>query len=412
MVLVKNIEHLIGITQNSDVIKKGSNQNDVDQLNHAFLIIKNGRIHDFGTMNLCPPENEFETIYEANHQTVLPCFIDTHTHFVFAKSRSNEFEMRLSGKSYQEIADAGGGILNSAKALAQICEEQLFQQTKILIQEAVKNGTGAFEIKSGYGLDLENELKMLRVIQKLKKELNVEIKSTFLGAHALPTTHTNQADNYIKDVCKEFLPVVAKNNLADYVDIFCEKGYFSADHLEQLLSAAKDYDLKGKVHVNQFSSIGGIQKAVKHNALTVDHLEIMYDEDIAALKNSQTIPVGLPVCSLFLDIPYTPARQIIDNDIPLVLASDFNPGSSPSFNMNLVFNLACSQMKMTVNEAFNAITYNAAFAIESQQEIGSIQKGKKANLIFTKQNFQLVDFPYWVGRNIIDRVWIEGVASV
>lgn len=404
--LLINIEQLIGVTRISDHIKKGKEQGVVAIQHLAFLWIKDGIIEDFGPMELCPKLDADVEILDLKNKSVLPCFIDSHTHFVFAESRSAEFEMRLMGKTYQEIAASGGGILNSAEKITKISENQLICQTEKLVNEAISMGTGAMEIKSGYGLFEAEELKMLRVIDALRKQMNIPIKSTFLAAHAIPLTFQNNADGYVDYMINEVLPKVAAQKLANYIDVFCETGYFTPEQMKKILFAGANFQLKSKVHVNQFSSIGGVQVAVEAKSLTVDHLEVMTETDIQILKKSQTIAVALPICSLFLDIPYTPVRRLINEGIPIVLASDFNPGSSPSYNLSLAFHLACSQMKLNVNEAFNALTYNAAFALELQHEMGSIQKGKRANLIITKEGFDLVDFPYWVGRNIIEDVLV------
>lgn len=404
--LLINIEQLIGVTRISDHIKKGKEQGVVAIQHLAFLWIKDGIIEDFGPMELCPKLDADVEILDLKNKSVLPCFIDTHTHFVFAESRSSEFEMRLMGKTYQEIAASGGGILNSAEKIAKISENQLIYQTEKLVNEAISMGTGAMEIKSGYGLFEAEELKMLRVIDALRKQMNIPIKSTFLAAHAIPLTFQNNADCYVDYMINEVLPKVAAQKLANYIDVFCETGYFTPEQMKKILLAGANFQLKSKVHVNQFSSIGSVQVAVEAKSLTVDHLELMTETDIQILKKSQTIAVALPICSLFLDIPYTPVRRLITEGIPVVLASDFNPGSSPSYNLSLAFHLACSQMKLNVNEAFNALTYNAAFALELQHEMGSIQKRKRANLIITKEWFDLVDFPYWVGRNIIEDVLV------
>ena len=291
-----------------------------------------------------------------------------------------------------------------AKIFSQMSEQQLFDAAQKRLEQAIKQGTGAIEIKSGYGLSLKSELKMLRVIKVLKQLSPIPIKSTFLGAHALPLEYKNNKKGYIDLVCNTMLPAIAEENLADYIDIFCESGYFDLDDLEHVLKAGNNYGLKSKVHVNQFTSFGAVELAVKYNALTVDHLEVMEETDYLALEKGNTLAVGLPLCSLFLDIPYTPAKDLINRSIPLVLASDFNPGSSPSSNLNLAFGLACSQMKITVEEAFNALTYNAAFALDLQNELGSIEVGKKANLIITKPANGLEDIPYWFGESLIESV--------
>ena len=401
-IILKNIKQLIGITENSDTIKKGKAQGEVKTLENAYLIVRNNIIESFGPMSECP-ELSMDS-HDCAGRLVLPMYVDSHTHLIFAESRSGEMKMRLHGKSYQEIAEAGGGILNSAAKLHAMSEQQLYEEAQERMGNVIKQGTGAIEIKSGYGLNIEDEMKMLRVIRVLKSLSPIPIKATFLGAHALPTAFKNNKDAYMYLVTKEMLPRIAGEGLADYIDIFCETGYFSLDDLKQVIEAGDKYGLKAKVHVNQFSSFGAVKMACEMGALSVDHLEIMNEDDYSALASSNTIATGLPLCSLFLDIPYTPGRQLIDKNIPLAIASDFNPGSSPSSNLNLAFGLACSQMKLTPEEAFNALTYNAAFAMEVQNEVGSIQVGKKANLIVTKPANGLEDIPYWFGDSMIGSV--------
>ena len=401
-IILKNIKQLIGITENSDTIKKGKAQGEVKTLENAYLIVRNNIIESFGPMSECP-ELSMDS-HDCAGRLVLPMYVDSHTHLIFAESRSGEMKMRLHGKSYQEIAEAGGGILNSAAKLHAMSEQQLYEEAQERMGNVIKQGTGAIEIKSGYGLNIEDEMKMLRVIRVLKSLSPIPIKATFLGAHALPTAFKNNKDAYMYLVTKEMLPRIAGEGLADYIDIFCETGYFSLDDLKQVIEAGDKHGLKAKVHVNQFSSFGAVKMACEMGALSVDHLEIMNEDDYSAVASSNTIATGLPLCSLFLDIPYTPGRQLIDKNIPLAIASDFNPGSSPSSNLNLAFGLACSQMKLTPEEAFNALTYNAAFAMEVQNEVGSIQVGKKANLIVTKPANGLEDIPYWFGDSMIGSV--------
>ena len=401
-IILKNIKQLIGITENSDTIKKGKAQGEVKTLENAYLIVRNNIIESFGPMSECP-ELSIDS-HDCAGRLVLPMYVDSHTHLIFAESRSGEMKMRLHGKSYQEIAETGGGILNSAAKLHAMSEQQLYEEAQERMGNVIKQGTGAIEIKSGYGLNIEDEMKMLRVIRVLKSLSPIPIKATFLGAHSLPTAFKNNKDAYMYLVTKEMLPRIAGEGLADYIDIFCETGYFSLDDLKQVIEAGDKYGLKAKVHVNQFSSFGAVKMACEMGALSVDHLEIMNEDDYSALASSNTIATGLPLCSLFLDIPYTPGRQLIDKNIPLAVASDFNPGSSPSSNLNLAFGLACSQLKLTPEEAFNALTYNAAFAMEVQNEVGSIQVGKKANLIVTKPANGLEDIPYWFGDSMIGSV--------
>lgn len=400
--ILKNIKQLIGITENSNQPKAGKSQGELSTIDNAYVVIKNGIIDDFGPMHECPSTHLTE--HDCSGKLVLPMYVDSHTHLVFAESRSGEMNMRLHGKSYQEIAEAGGGILNSAAKLSKLSEQQLYDAAQIRLEQAIKQGTGAIEIKSGYGLTIEDEMKMLRVIRVLKQISPIPVKATFLGAHALPTEFKNNKDAYMYLVTNEMLPRIAGEGLADYIDIFCETGYFDLNDLKQIIEAGDKHGLKAKVHVNQFSSFGAVKMACEMGALSVDHLEVMTKDDYTALKKSNTIATGLPLCSLFLDIPYTPGRKLIDENIPLAIASDFNPGSAPSSNLNLAFGLACSQMKLTPEEAFNALTYNAAFAMELQDEVGSIQVGKKANLIITKPAIGLEDIPYWFGDNMIGSV--------
>ena len=400
--VLTNIKQLIGITENSTTVKKGKTQGEVQVLDNAYLVIRNGIIQDFGPMSECPSTEL--THHDCSQKLVMPMYVDSHTHLVFANIRSDEMKMRLHGKSYQEIADAGGGIINSAKKLHDMSEQQLYDDAHLRLEQVIKSGTGAIEIKSGYGLNIEDEMKMLRVIRVLKQLSPIPIKSTFLGAHAVPEEFKNNKAAYMYIVCNEMLPRIAGENLADFIDIFCETGYFDLDDLKQIIEAGDKYGIKAKVHVNQFNSFGAVQLACTHGALSVDHLEVMKEGDYIALEQSNTLATALPLCSLFLDIPYTPGKDLIKRNIPLVIASDFNPGSAPSSNLNLAFGLACSQMKLTPEEAFNALTYNAAFAMEVQDEVGSIQIGKKANLIITKPANGLEDIPYWFGESLISSV--------
>jgi imidazolonepropionase len=401
-ILLKNIKQLIGITENSDTIKKGKAQGEVQTLENAYLIVRNNIIQSFGPMSECP-ELSMDS-HDCAGKLVLPMYVDSHTHLIFAESRSDEMKMRLHGKTYQEIAATGGGILNSAAKIHSMSEQRLYDDAQERMGNVIKQGTGAIEIKSGYGLTIEDEMKMLRVIRILKQLSPIPVKATFLGAHALPTAFKKNKAAYMYLVTNEMLPRIAGEGLADYIDIFCETGYFDLDDLKQLIEAGDKHGLKAKVHVNQFSSFGAVKMACEMGALSVDHLEVMKDEDYVALASSNTIATGLPLCSLFLDIPYTPGRTLIDKNIPLAIASDFNPGSAPSSNLNLAFGLACSQMKLTPEEAFNALTYNAAFAMEVQDQVGSIQVGKKANLIITKPANGLEDIPYWFGDSMIGSV--------
>ncbi len=406
-VLIKNIKSLYGIIQNVSIQKKsGTEMNMLDSIDNAYLLITDGIIKDFGVMNDLP-ETTAEVI-DANNGYVLPCFIDSHTHIVYAKSREEEFVMRIKGKSYEEISEAGGGILNSAGKLQAMSEDELFESAKARLFEVIKFGTGAIEIKSGYGLTVEDELKMLRVIKRLKAISPITIKATFLGAHAIPTEYKQNREAYINLVLNDMLPKVAAENLAEYCDVFCDQGFFTVDETERILIAAKQYGLKAKIHGNELGYTGGVQVAVKHQALSVDHLEYTGEAEITSLKNGNTMPVGLPNCSFFLGIPYAPGRQIIDAGLPFCLASDYNPGSSPNGRMSFVVSLACTQMKLTPEEAINATTINGAYALELSHTHGSITKGKLGNVIITKQIPSLAFIPYSFGVDLIETVIING----
>ena len=376
-------------------------------LNDAYLIIENNLIISFGLMTNCPMEFYDKTV-DAAGKIVLPSWCDSHTHLVYAGNRTQEFVDRINGLTYEEIANKGGGILNSADNLNLISEQELYNQSKARLEIITKLGTGAVEIKSGYGLTLSSEIKMLRVIKKLSENYGIKIKATLLAAHAYPIEYKNNHQGYIDLIINEIMPIVASENLAEFIDVFCELNYFSTQETNQILEAANKYGLIPKIHVNQFNSIGGIDIAVKNNALTVDHLEVLSDNDLAILKNSQTMPVALPSCSYFLSIPYTPARKIIDSGLPLALATDFNPGSSPSGNMNFVVATACIKMKMTPEEAINAATINGAFAMNISDTHGSITIGKVANLIITKPLQSYNELAYEFAHNLIDIVILNG----
>lgn len=405
--LIKNIQELLQVRETSVSKVSGAEMAVLPTIKNAFLIIKDNLIADFGSMeNL--PEIKVDKVINAAGRVVLPTWCDSHTHIVYAGNREQEFVDRINGFTYEEIANRGGGILNSAKKLNETSEEEIYEQSKLRLEEVMHLGTGAVEIKSGYGLTIEGELKMLRVIKKLAQNYPISIKATFLGAHAFPTHYKENKAGYIDEIITKMLPEIAQNKLADYVDVFCESGYFSVEETEKIMQAGIEFGLKPKIHVNQFNSIGGIRAGVKFNALSVDHLEIMNPEDIEALKGTETMPVALPSCSYFLSIPYTPAREMIKAGLPLALATDFNPGSTPSGNMNFVVATACIKMKMTPEEAINAATINGAYAMGLSETHGSITKGKKANLIVTKPISSYYQIPYAFGSNLIEDVIIEG----
>jgi imidazolonepropionase len=405
-VLFKNIKELIQVREIAIDFLSGKEMNVLPTLKNAFLLVENGLITDFGFMEDCP-DIEIKTI-DATGKMILPSWCDSHTHIVYAGNREDEFVDRINGLSYKEIADNGGGILNSAKRLQTTSEEDLYNQSKVRLEEIIQLGTGAVEIKSGYGLTKDAELKMLRVIRKLKEKYPIEIKATFLGAHALPENYKDNKSGYLQMLINDILPTIQRENLADFIDIFCETGYFSVADTQQILDAGKKYGLVGKIHVNQFTAIGGIQVGIENGVLSVDHLEEMRSEDIEALKNTKTMPVSLPSCSYFLSIPFTPARKMIDAGLPLALATDYNPGSTPSGNMNFVVATACIKMKMTPEEAINAATINGAYAMNLQDKVGTITKGKLANLILTQKINSYNFIPYSFGNNCIEKVFLKG----
>ncbi|GGK47851.1 MULTISPECIES: imidazolonepropionase [Flavobacteriaceae] len=405
--LFKNIKELIQVREQPVSFLAGAEMKLLPTIKNAFLLVENGIIADFGKMEKCPTILVDEII-DTTGKMMLPSWCDSHTHIVYAGNREGEFVDRINGLSYEEIATNGGGILNSAKKLQETSEEDLYQQSKIRLEEVIQLGTGAIEIKSGYGLTVEAELKMLRIIKRLKENYSIPIKATFLGAHALPSKYKNNKQAYLQLLVDEILPVIAKEKLADYIDIFCETGYFTVADTESILKAGKKYGLIPKIHVNQFNAIGGVQAGVNFNALSVDHLEVMRNEDIEALKNTNTMPVALPSCSYFLSIPYTPARKMLDAGLPLALATDYNPGSTPSGNMNFVVSTACIKMKMTPEEAINAATINGAYAMGLEKKVGSITIGKQANLILTKPINSYSFIPYSFGNHQIEKIYLKG----
>jgi len=407
--LITNIQQLINTREESTLLR-GPALAELPSIEDAFLLIDDGSIADYGPMyelELKVPHLPKHVI-DAQDQFILPAWCDSHTHLVFARSREEEFIDKIRGMSYADIAAKGGGILNSARRLNETSEDELFYSAWKRLEEVSRLGTGAIEIKSGYGLTVEGELKMLRVIKKLKEKSGLSIRSTFLGAHTYPLEYKENHEGYIDLIINEMLPVIAKEKLADYIDVFCETGFFSAEEMDRICRAGMQYGLKPKLHVNQLNSIGGIETAVKLNALSVDHLETMTDDDVDKLTSSPVIGTLLPTAAFFLRMNYQPARTLIDNGCAIALASDYNPGSSPSGNMNFVVALSCIQMKMQPEEAINAATLNGAFAMELEKELGSISIGKKANLIFTKPVPSIAYLPYSFGNNLIDKVMING----
>jgi len=407
-ILFKHIKELVQVRKEAVVFMAGKQMKELPTLKNAFLLIEDGKITDFGSMEACPTIATDEVI-DVTGKMILPSWCDAHTHIVYAGNREAEFVDRINGLSYEAIANKGGGILNSAKQLNETSEEEIYLQSKIRLEEIIGLGTGAVEIKSGYGLTVEGELKMLRVIQKLKANYPIEIKATFLGAHAIPAAFKGNKDGYLQMLIDELLPKIAAEKLASFIDIFCETGYFTVEDTELILAAGKKYGLVPKINVNQFTAIGGVQVGVKYNALSVDHLEVMRPEDVEVLKGTPTMPIALPSCSYFLSIPYTPARTMIDAGLPLALATDYNPGSTPSGNMNFVVATACIKMNMTPEEAINAATINGAYAMGLSNEVGSISIGKQANLILTKNIPSYAFIPYSFGNPAIEKVYLKGV---
>lgn len=407
--LIQHIKQLVN-TREENQLLRGAALAHLPVIEDAFVLIEDGIIAEYGHMyelELKVPQLP-QHIIDADGQFVLPAWCDSHTHIVFAKTREDEFIDKLKGMSYADIAAKGGGILNSANKLHDATEDELFNSAWKRLEELIKLGTGAIEIKSGYGLTVQGELKMLRVIKKLKEKSNLSIKSTFLGAHTYPLAYKENHQGYINSIINEMLPVIAAEKLADYIDCFCETGFFSPQEMETICKAGTSFGLKPKLHVNQLNSIGGIESAINLNALSVDHLETMTDNDIKLLSSSGTIGTLLPSAAFFLRMPFQPARQLIDAGCAIALATDYNPGSSPSGNMNFVIALSCIQMKMLPEEAINAATINGAYAMELQHESGSITIGKKASLIFTKPIPSLAYLPYSFGNNLIDKVMING----
>ncbi len=398
-----NISLLAG-TGNSIEYIRGKNLAELPVIENAYLIIEKDEIADFGEMkDFTGEKNDIEP-----GTIILPCWCDSHTHLVFAGSREGEFIDKINGLTYAEIAAKGGGILNSAEKLNNSTEDELFNQAWKRLTDVSKTGTGAIEIKSGYGLTIEGELKMLRVIKRLKEKSNLKIKATFLAAHTYPSIYKDDHEAYIDLIIREMLPVIGREKLADYIDVFCEKGFFSPEEMNTICTAGKEYGLKSKIHVNQLNSIGGIEAGIELDAISMDHLETLTDRDIALLGKFEGAATLLPSAAFFLRMNMQPARTLIDANAAVTLASDYNPGSSPSGNMNFVIALACIQMKMLPEEAINAATINGACAMEIQNEYGSISAGKKANLIFTKPVPSLAYLPYSFGSNLVDKVMIRG----
>jgi len=405
--LITNIKGLVGVHPHDKKVLRGEALSVLPVLENAWIRLENGRIRDFGTMAGLPADLS-ETPYSAQGCYVFPSWCDSHTHVVFAASREEEFAMKIAGKSYEEIAAAGGGILNSAQKLANASEDDLFARAAQRIKDMIRLGTGALEIKSGYGLSVESELKMLRVIKRLKAAFPIPIKASLLAAHTYPTAYKDDHEGYIQLIQNELLPQVAAEGLADYMDVFCERGFFTVDETDRLLSAAAVYGLKPKIHANQLSVSGGVQVGIKHQAVSVDHLEETDEAVMNALAGADTIATLLPSCSFYLNIPFANAKGLLAANAAVALASDYNPGSTPSGNMNFVVSLACIKLKMTPEQAINAATLNGAAAMEMSDEAGSIAIGKRANLFITREMPSLAYLPYSFGQPQVETVILNG----
>lgn len=404
--LIRNIRTLVQVREQVEGPVRGSDMARLPCIDDAWLLVRQGNIVDYGPMSTCPPDPD--AVIDATGRLVLPAWVDAHTHLVFARTREEEFVDRIRGLTYEQIAAKGGGILNSARRLADTPEDQLFEDAMHRLDEVAATGTGAVEIKSGYGLSLEGELKMLRVIQRLKEAHRLTVRATFLGAHAIPIEYKADREAYMQLLLHEMLPAISAEGLADFIDVFCERNYFTSEEMVRIIEAGARFGLRAKVHVNQFNSIGGIAAAVAHGALSVDHLEVMTDDDLTVLVGSSTMPTVLPSCSFFLGIPYAPARRMLDAGLPLCLATDYNPGSTPSGNMPFVLSLACIKLRLLPEEAINAATLNAAHALGLAHELGSITRGKKAHLIISRPMDSIARIPYDFGSNPVWKTLVKG----
>ncbi len=410
-ILLENIKELVQVVEGPVQFRAGSEMQKLTTIKNAFLIIRDEVIEEFGRMDQLKEkymDDDLLVEIDCTNRLVYPSFCDSHTHLVFPQSREQEFVSRIKGISYEEIAKQGGGILNSAKKLHEMTEEELYYDAMIRISDVMKMGTGAIEIKSGYGLNTEDELKMLRVIRRLREDSPICIRSTFLGAHAIPEKYKSNVSKYVDLVINEMIPRVAAEELADFIDVFCEKGFFSQQDTDRILMAGLKYGLRPKIHANELGFSGGVQVGVKYNALSVDHLEYIGDEEIALLKNTETMPTVLPGSAFFLSLPLSPVRKMIDAGLPIALASDFNPGSSPSGSMSFISSLGCIKYNMLPEEVINATTLNSAYAMGVSDSLGSISKGKIANLFITSEASGIESLPYFFGTNMIETVIING----
>ena len=406
--LIKNIKELVQVEENIREKVCGKDMSELNTIKNAFLITEDDKILDFGEMNSLKEENA-DIIIDATNRLVFPSFCDSHTHLVYSGSREIEYIDKIKGLSYEEIAERGGGILNSAKRLQEATEDELYEDAQKRLDEIIRMGTGAVEIKSGYGLNTESELKMLRVIKRLKENSPLTIKSNFLGAHGVPMEYRGRQGDFVDLIINEMIPLVAKDNLADFIDVFCDKGFFTVEETDRILTQGRKYGMRPKIHANELDYSGGIQVAVKHNALSCDHLEFVGKEEIECLKNSETMPTVLPGAAFFLNMKLSPVREMMNAGLPVAMASDFNPGSSPSGNMQTIVSFACVNYRMTPQEAFNATTINSAYAMGISKTHGSIAKGKTANFYITKEIPNLEYMPYYYGINKVERVFLNGV---
>ena len=409
--LIVNIKELVGIEEQGRLLKRGKEMAEAGRIKNAFLLIKGKKIADYGPMDSEAGRKylaENHRVYDVKGSVVMPAFCDSHTHLVYANSRELEFVDKIRGLSYEEIAKRGGGILNSAKATAAASEDELYDMAQQRLDEVMRMGTGAIEIKSGYGLTTESELKLLRVIRRLKENSPLTIKSNFLGAHGIPMEYRGHQEDYVDLVINEMIPLVAAEDLADFIDVFCDQGFFTVEDTERILMAGIKYGMRPKIHANEMAISGGVQVGVKYGAISVDHLEQMGDAEIEALKDTETMPTVLPGCAFFLNLPLSPARKMIDAGLPVAMASDFNPGTSPSGNMQLILSMACIRYRLTPEEALNATTLNTAYAMGVSDEVGSITKGKLANLIITQPMTQLEFMPYYYGANKVAKMILNG----
>jgi len=405
--LIKNIKELVQVEDNPKLKVCGKDMSELKTIKNAYLLIENDKIIDFGPMQSIEEFNP-DKVVDATNRLVFPSFCDSHTHLIYAGSREIEYIDKIKGLSYEEISERGGGILNSAKRLQETSEDELFEGAMKRLDEIISMGTGAVEIKSGYGLNTESEIKMLKVIKRLKENSPLTIKSNFLGAHGVPLEYRGRQGDFVDLVINEMIPQVAKDNLADFIDVFCDKGFFTVNETDRILTQGVKYGMRPKIHANELDYSGGIQIAVKHNALSCDHLEFVGDEEIECLKNSETMPTVLPGAAFFLNMRLSPVRKMMDAGLPVAMASDFNPGSSPSGNMQTIVTFACVNYRMTPQEAFNATTINSAYAMDLSKTHGSIARGKIANFYITKEIPSLEYMPYYYGINKVDKVFLNG----